>query len=529
MRGMNGLGMLLAQALESLLRVGDGSLIHNNVLRGITMHGLRLYGAAMSMMLLAPGFALASSASEMFRTEAMFLLSDKDYAGAIEKLDQAVQADASDIHARYYRGIAFSRSGQYAEAVGDLSMARQGGLAYPDLLFELGYAQYRQKQFAGADANLSQAARQRPRHAASHYYLGLVRYKQKRYADALEPLATAARLNASFAASSTYLRAEALARLQRPGEAEKLLVAGLQAYPDSIYTGPMKELQAKLAKARKSRRWVTMNLGLGFAYDDNVGLFADETALPPDIDSGEDFRTSFSAGAGVSLQPAKDLKLAAGYSIFQSRHQDLAQYDVISQGPYLSLRKDLTNAIGLTVNYAFRSSLLDNESYTDAHTLSPALAWRHGKERFSSIRGRWRDIEYLQPGQDARTGRYAELAYSHYWLTGSGAYHYLGLKLARDDTRDPDFDYQSAGLEAGIQRIYSGWKLKGRFSAEDKQYDRTAIGREDRHFQTDLNAVYPLGKKLELDIGLTHIQHPSSDINYDYTRTVVTTAVRWKL
>lgn len=493
------------------------------------MTGQRLFSVVFVSAYLMSGVAQASSTSEMYRTEAMFLLSDENYAGAIGKLDQAVKADTSDVHAHYYRGIALSRSGRYADAATDLLLAQQAGAPYPDLPFELGYSQYRQNQLADAQASLTKAVKVQPGNAGGHYYLALVQYKQKNYAECLDPFATAADLNTSFGASSAYMRAEALTHLNRYDEAEKLLVAGLQAYPDSIYTGPMKELNAKLSKARDQDRWLTMSLGLGLTYDNNVGLFADDSPLPVDIDSGEDYRFSLNGSAGVKLEPAKGLKLTAGYNVFQSQHQQLNQYDVVSHGPYVGIRKDINSSIGLSLNYQFRAAQLDDQDYTDTHVLLPSVAWRHGKDRFSSIRAQWRDTSYQQLGQDGRDGRYKEIAYSHYWLTGKGDNYYLGMKLGMDDTKDNAYDYSSAGLEAGLQRSYAPWKIKARFSFEDKQYNDAVPDREDRHFETGVNAIYPLGKQFELDIGLLHIRHPSSYSSYDYTRTLVTTAVRWRL
>ena len=79
--------------------------------------------------------AYASTTSEMHRTKAISALGDGQLELARNELERAVLADEGDLHARFYRGIVYSRMGDYEKAkTYYLSAVRQ------DKRFETKYA-----------------------------------------------------------------------------------------------------------------------------------------------------------------------------------------------------------------------------------------------------------------------------------------------------------------------------------------------------------------------------------------------------
>ncbi len=224
-------------------------------------HGL-LASLALLLSLFVSPSTFASTTAEMLCSRAQLELRAKQYERAIALLNEALADDwqycPRDAKARYLRGVAYNRLGQGGEALPDLLAAADAELNAPDLRRETGLA----------------------------YYL----------------------------VARDHLAAE---------ESAEALEAARKA---ALYDGELSEQIASLSAAARrglegERPW-SLELSLGLAYDDNLGLYPDNYPLPPGVDTQSDARLQF----GLDAQRRWDVsgrRWSLGYRLFQSRHQEL--------------------------------------------------------------------------------------------------------------------------------------------------------------------------------------------------------------
>ncbi|NOX08865.1 MAG: tetratricopeptide repeat protein [Gammaproteobacteria bacterium] len=473
----------------------------------------------------------ASTVSEMYRTQALFSFSDKAYDDALKMLNLAVQDDASDGHARYYRGVTLSRLGRYQAAAEDLKLASAYNLPYKDLLFELGFAYYRAEQLDQAQLALQAAVDGQPNHAASNYYLGLVYYQNKHYQESLKPLQVAARLSDEFGGVASYLRGQSLVNLQRNSEARQVLEMAVNRYPDSVYVNPSRELLARIGSAKDSRRF-KVNVSLGWGYDSNVGLFPDpDKPTVGTIGKGDDVRTQLGLAANYRLFDNQQYALSAGYRLFQSLHQDLDIYDVQNHALSLDLRRRLASgSVGVT--YQMSKSLLGGNNYLLTNTINPYFIQSHEGSRLSMLRLTWRNNNYLNTGTGTgnRDGKVKIVHYRHYWINEANQQNrvYLGGKWQDEGSGDATVAYKVVNAEIGAQRLWRKIRMNARASIERKDYYDSPLGRIDKRRDLSLGVTMPVAKDLEFEVLASYTWNPSNQTANDYNRRTIFGTLRWQ-
>lgn len=476
-----------------------------------------------------PNPAEASTASELLRTKAVFSLSDRDFPSALENLDAAVEADSDDATSRYYRGIALSRLGRYAQAAEDLDAARKSGEESDGLVYELGYAYYRQELFTQAAEAFELSMAAHPEHAPSAYYLGLVHYRLKNYSECLPPLGRAADLDEEFGASSSYLSADALIKLNRGDEAEDNLKSALARWPESVYAGSMAALLDGIKASRQKQKRLDLELSAGVNYDNNVGLFPDDQPLADGIDSEKDLRLQLAMDSRFHLLKKSPNSFSLGYRLFQSLHRDLDKYDVRNHTLSADFKRS-SKFIQWGAAYQFTDSVLDNSDYMRVHAVAPNLALNHGGARASLLKLQWRDNNYLSEDQTDKNGNSRSINYRHYWFgrDQTNRNFYAGLAADWESAQDSEFDQTSRGFEVGGQRAFGQWLFKGTLSYRRKDYPDAESKRSDHHTEIGVYAVRPLGRRIEVESAFIHIQNPSSEKDFDYDRSILSMTLRWR-
>jgi len=180
------------------------------------------------------GPALASEQSERLYSRGLVEFHAARYTEALQLFDQAVQADATDAYALYYRGVTHGRlgdnsaaardlqaalakkadleqaplelggalvqDGKYAEALPWLDRAQQKTDTDAQASLFLGIAQLRLGQTSAARRNLARAAGKDPNLGLSaHYYLGIADYRDGNWTQAETQFTTVTSMSADSA------------------------------------------------------------------------------------------------------------------------------------------------------------------------------------------------------------------------------------------------------------------------------------------------------------------------------------------
>lgn len=468
--------------------------------------------------------AVASSVSEVHRTKAISALAEGRLERAIEELDWALQADGSDLHARYYRGIVYSRLGDYERATRDLKAVMEADQPYQKLHFELGYAEFHLERLIPAKAELEVAIGQDADFAPAQYYLGVILYQLKEYESCLVPLARAASLDKEFDASASFMRGDALIYLGRGEEAKSLLNTAIESYPDSIYTDYSRQA---LRRLEQERRW-ELELAAGGSFDTNVGLFADDRALPAGIEDEEDWRTQLALDGSYRLWQRADQTLTAGYRFFNSSHDKLSDYDLQNHTLIADYRQEMERLVW-GVNLQYVGTLLGGEDYRGMGVFSPYLIWEHQQSRSSFFKLSLTDMRYQQEAQTQWDGKIYGGQYRHYWLRGDNRYLFAGLRIDKDAPKDEEYSYSGYGIEGGFQHRWHSLTLAAELLYQRRNYEGGAPSREDDYGKGGVKLSYPLREGLALESNLILIRNESSNSEYDYSRYVANLMLRWSL
>ena len=472
--------------------------------------------------------AYASTASEMHRTRAISLIGEGQLEQARTRLEQAVLADENDQHARYYRGIVHSRLGNYEMAASDLKAAMLAPLPYQNLHFELGYAEFHREQMTAAKDALQVAVQQNPSFAPAQYYLGVALYQLKEYEACLSPLEQASKLEPEFDAAASFMRGDAQLYLKRRQEAEATLTAAIETHPDSIYTEyARKTLERLELERRQERRW-ELELATSGSYDSNVGLFADDRALPAGIEDKKDGRAQFSLDGRYALWQDDNQGIDVGYRFFQSKHKSLGDYDMQNHTLSADYRQEREQYVwGVNIQYVL--SRLGGEAYRNRGLFSPYLMWEHDQAHTSFFKLQLGSEKYQQALQESRDGTTYEGQYRHYWLLGTERHNFLGMRLNADESKLGQYSFKGQGIDGGLQHRWDDFTLNAELLYQSRKYAGGVPSRRDSYTKGDIKLSHPLQASLDLEGNLSLIKNNSTNDNYDYNRYVVNLMLRWRL
>lgn len=494
--------------------------------------GVRMASHILLLIILSTVFAnisFASTRSEMFRTQAVLDLYDAKHELALQKLNLAVEDDPEDFTSVYYRGIVYSRMGNFEKAIEDIGNAMKNGAGFEGLHFELGYAYYLQKDLNQSRSALEKAELTYPDHAPAKYYLGLVYYQQQEFLKGIPLLEKAADLDPTFGASSAYLVGDSYVKTRQLKKAKVVLAKALEDYPDSVYYNSTKTLLESINKEDSGKKPFSLELQLGYAYDDNVGLFPDDQILAPGEKTSDD-RFFISADARYKLVNSNGRLVRIGYKLGQSRHSDLSAYDVLSHVLSMDMReKRQSYTWGL--RYEYSQADLDGNDFQEAQTLMPNLMLNHGSTNLSLITFQMRDVDYLLPGLGGRSNYKYELLYRYYWLQGANARdkYYVGGRLAQEDAADDEFNSQSWLVEAGTEQKLSVGEFSTYILHSVKDYSDSLSSREDEHTEIVAKYELPFAQNFDVIASALYADNPSTESVYEYDRFVTTLTLRWSL
>ena len=270
-----------------------------------------------------------------------------------------------------------------------------------------------------------------------------------------------------------------------------------------------------------------MELAVGYAWDDNVGLDELERATG---ESDEVTSLEAQGSALCAFQDRVSLRLSAGLT--DDRYQKFSQVDRRTESIGVNLEAKLgKTAVG--INWFDVSADLNSDPFLTYERLSPYMSGFVSKKWF--LRG---EYVYGKKTIARRLGREADSHSvsidSYYFIQGLKRYAVLGYTFRADDARANRYDYSSHALKVRfIQRETVGglpleFEVEGKF--EDRQYKAPdpmiRAEREDTRwrFSTELRLIVT-----EHAYVVVHLNNSDYDSNLptaSYSDLVVGTEIR---
>ena len=270
-----------------------------------------------------------------------------------------------------------------------------------------------------------------------------------------------------------------------------------------------------------------MELAVGYAWDDNVGLDELERATG---ESDEVTSLEAQGSALFAFQDRVSLRLSAGLT--DDSYQKFSQVDRRTESIGVNLEAKLgKTAVG--INWFDVSADLNSDPFLTYERLSPYMSGFISKKWF--LRG---EYVYGKKTIARRLGREADSHSvsidSYYFIQGLKRYAVLGYTFRADDARANRYDYNSHALKvryvqrAAVSGLPLEFEMEGKF--EDRQYKAPdpmiRAEREDTRwrFSTELRLI--VTEHASVVVHLKNSDYDSNLPTASYSDLVVGTEIR---
>ena len=313
---------------------------------------------------------------------------------------------------------------------------------------------------------------------------------------------------------------------QIPEEAEDFFRDAVSLAPQSPAAKEATVYLRKLNVVESSKAWKILVRG-GIQYDSNVILNGENQPLPAAYSGEADSSVIGTFKALYSPIIAPGRRVSLGYSLYQSLHAKLDDFDITQNLLEVSGEQAVTPNLFIRGLYTFEYLHLGGDAYDQSHRLSPETQWK--SERFGStlLRYALSSTRYKAtsrfPDNPDRDGRNHQGAVTHYYPVASS--WLLFASYMREVERVEVGKYSFDG-----NRVTAGTRVKlPANSVADISADhdvRSYRGRDPvfsktrRDSRTTLSATLSkgLGKSIGLSAGVAYTQNFSNIDPYDYKR-----------
>ena len=496
---------------------------------------------AAGVLLLWSAPARANVRSQALYARGLVPFNNGQWDQAYRLFDEAVQADASDALALYYRGLTQAKRRSPQAAIQDMERALQLDPALPHVALDLGIANFDAGQYAVAKTWLQRAHEEAADRFTAAYFLGLTLYRLGDYAAAQNALKEA-EADPELRPAAQYYEGLALLKQNQPGAARTALAAAAREQPQSeigraaqAYTGgEIRQPPAALAAGRK-KPW-SLYAGLGFQYDTNVVLAPSDSDVKSaeGISDESDGRAVVSAGGDYVLLAGDAGSIRAQYDFYQSVHFRLTEFDL--QGHRLRLEAAAQPApvgYGLAVTYDFYA--LDYRSFFQEGLLTPWVAYAESPgavtQAYYTFRGR--DF-FRDPFDPARDGIDNAFGVCQYLALGDATRVLsFGYQFDTENTDANDFGYTAnqGDIElimpvVDLATVQVGYLFRLEDYSDPNSRADFAFRRHDHEHQFALAVSHDLTSQVALTLAYIADINGSNISAFDYDRHIVSGGVR---
>lgn len=464
----------------------------------LLLTGMLFLGAAV------PGHAVEAKNNTYFDL-GVFAFEQGNYREALDYLTEALKTDPYDVGLYHYLGTTYLKLNRTREAAHYLEVVEKLDPGRVGLAYDLAMLSMQQERYRDAIDKLLKIIENDPKNVLALYNAGISFYELKRCDEAIDYLSRASGLSPGIKANAAYYIGICQYRMGHPDDAFASFSVVKEIAPNESLRVNAEKWLALIDREKLTAKRYRLYSKAGFQYDDNVVL----EPLDEDIfsDKGDlAFVGYFSGRYDLFNRPG--IKAGAGYSHYQTVHQDLSDYDVTgSIGRFYAEYGYFPFSLG--VSYLPAYYWLDSDSYLLRHEFSPAASWQINDKTLATVSYGYSINKYFTDnGRDGHTNA-ADLDLLHVFKRG---YLTWGLGVEINSASRDDEDYNE--FEA---RIGGFWPLIEKFSLavtgiyDEKDYDNPdeilGVTREDNRYFIALSVSRPVYHDW---LGLS--------LDYEYTR-----------
>jgi len=478
---------------------------------------------------LLPAATQASQDSRQLQALGLVEFHAGRYPKALEQFTKAVEADPSDVYARYYRGATRSRLGDVKGAIDDF---RAVLAAQPDLdaaSLDLGVALVQTGKYRAAVPLLVRAQQNIEFDAQASLFLGIAQLRLNDIDTARENFARAAARDPALKTSATYYEGVAD---YREGDFESAQTQFATVATSNANSDMGREAVAFLAKIQQRLRPVFHAYGsVGLQYDSNVVLAPNGAVIqsPLAISRQSDGAATIDLNGTYSLWRGEETELTLGYEFYQSLYFHLSDFDLTDNGPSIQL-VGTAGLLDYGILGRYDNYLLDGNNFLQEATAFPWVGVPESNLGRTEVFFRMRRRDFLDPTYEVRDGfNYATGVRQFVYVNTPDNYVSVGYQfdseqpLAAHTQENPNqFSYNGHQISTGF-----GWVFPANISTytgflyhRERYGKRPSDGRRDEDYQLNFLVSRPITEYLTVTGAFFGDFNSSINPLYNYTRQI---------
>jgi tetratricopeptide (TPR) repeat protein len=445
-----------------------------------------------------------------------------DYEKAQRFLIKAADQNPQDAYVKFYLGKTMLQLNMLSEADIFLKKARALNPDIPGLSYEQGILSYKLGNYKDGLGFFEKAAAENPTDALALYYAGICSFMIEDYQKAIDYLTRSTDISPSVKNNAYYYAGISHYKLKAYGPAsEKLDYVAAHADTTSLRQDAdmwLQIIQSEKAQAKPYSLYVKA----GLQYDDNVTL-AD---VDSDLVSDESDVSAVGYLTGrYAIVKRQHLDFGFGYSHFQTKYQDLSEYDLIGAMPEIYSEYSL-NPVTLGISYIPNYYWVDGESYLMQHQASPEIRWLIDDNNEITLTYSYYRNNYFTEGE--RDGHANEVSVDFYHGLQDARGYLLCRGAYEDNTASAKDEYftEASGTLGFSYNILNKTNLLIYGTYFDKQYDHTdsayKVKRDDSRYFASVSIMQPvLYEWLSISLEYNYTNNDSNISDYDYERNTI--------
>jgi len=456
----------------------------------------------------------------------VFAFEEGNYVGAESHLTKALEFEPGDLLANYFMGKTYIKMERYQDAETYLTPVWETDPEISGLQFDWAYLHFKLEDYSKAAALFMDVANKDPDNILALYYAGITLFKSGQYKKAADHLVSAADKSPSVKDNGYFFSGICY---QRIGDMEKAVekFEYLKSYAESqALRESASEWLKALEKMKKAYKPYSLYVKLGYQYDDNVTLdFVDE-----DQPSGKDDFVSVLFFSGkYHLIDTATYQIGAGYSHYQTWHQDLTDYDMVGFiGSIYGKYRLYPLTCGITYYPTYYR--LGGDGFLMRHHIKPELTYEARDNLLLRLSFNYYSNNYLEDHNRSGHTNEGELKIL-YGLANKRGYCFGEIGVENNHSSHPDYDYAQYQAHMGAS-INVMEKLILKISGElyDKIYDNIdsffGVKRSDTKYRGSISLSSEIFYEwLTLSGEFEYTKNNSNINDYEYRETVTTLSV----
>jgi hypothetical protein len=399
-----------------------------------------------------------------------------------------------------------------------------------------GKADLEEKRYSLAESAFRSALDERPDDYEAILYLG-ISLNRLEDSEAESTLKRALYLDPEDPRTSFELAIHYLNRSIN-AEAEEFFDTVIQLAPGTELAERAKkqldDVRGKVDTGKAVKRWA-IRASVGLQYDSNVILLSEGDPLPGGVSRQSDWRGLLYFSGAYSLLKKDKFRTSAGYSLYQSIHKDLSEYDISAHNATLAGSYGIRSGVTLKGLYSLGLTYIAGDKYSYSHKISPSIEISEGNGFVTTIFYRFIDTNFQDSDRystnSGRTGSThvggiiwkipitsevsGKVGYSYevtsarkeYWeYKRDRAFLDLSFTLPRD-----------VAVDIHSESLRKDYKGSNPFSGGE---------REDRALSLSLSLTKSLSTKMDVSLGQAYVDNDSNVEEYDYKRFISTLSLK---